>query len=236
MSSSPAPFSSEPRTSLFKDPKRLVSVVLPMIIGGATGLIVFIESISSGSFIAPIAFSLVEWTATLVALALLVGLISVTSSHIRRVISRREDWGYSVILLLAMVAVILVGITGIPGLTVVLPQNLAEQPIRRFFHAVYEPLTTSLLALLAFFSLSTIIRALQRRKAEVIVITSVALAVLIIQLPPVASLPILSDIFQWINQYIALAGARGLLIGTAIGTLVACMRVLLGFDQPYLDN
>jgi hypothetical protein len=41
---------------------------------------------------------------------------------------------------------------------------------------------------------------------------------------------------QWINDYVVLAGARGLLIGVALGTLVASMRVLLGFDQPYIDR
>lgn len=236
MSPSSVPSSREPHTSLFGDPKRLISTVLPMVIGGGAGLIVFIDSISGESLIAPVAFALVDWTATLTALALLVGLLSVTASHIRRVQARHADWQYSLILLLAMAMVMVVGITGFPGLTVSFPQNLAEQPIRRFFHAVYEPLTSSLLALLAFFSLSAILRAFQRRRVEVIVITGIAFVVLVVQLPPVASLPMLSEVFEWINQYIALAGARGLLIGTAIGTLVTCIRILLGFDQPYLDR
>jgi hypothetical protein len=35
---------------------------------------------------------------------------------------------------------------------------------------------------------------------------------------------------------VALAGARGLVIGSAIGAFVAGLRVLLGFDTPYLDR
>jgi hypothetical protein len=41
---------------------------------------------------------------------------------------------------------------------------------------------------------------------------------------------------QWLNDYVALAGARGLLIGAAIGAFVAGVRLLLGFDTPYIDR
>lgn len=219
--------------SLFRDPKRFIATL----IAGVTGFIVFIDSIGAGGVIAPIAAGLVSWAAILVGLSLIIGLLSVAGSHINRVAQKQEEWVYSLVLLLSMLAVVIVGVFRIPpsGGSFLQP-NLAEEPIRRFFHAVYEPLTSSLLALLAFFSLSTIIRAIQRRSAEVLIIVSVALIVLIVRLPPVAEQPQVSQVVQWLNNYVALAGARGLLIGVAVGTLVASMRVLLGFDQPYLDN
>lgn len=229
--STPASDSRQTRTTFFKDPKRLVATLVT----GVVGLIVFIDALGAGAGAASLAFLLVNWAALLVAIALLVGLLSVAGSHFRRVLQRHADWGYSVVLLLSMLIVIFIGIVGVPGV-VLLPPNLAEEPIRRFFHAVYEPLTSSLLALLAFFSLSTIIRALQRRSTEVVVIVVVAFVVLVVQLPPIAEQPLVSDVLLWLNQYVALAGARGLLIGVTIGIVVASMRVLLGFDQPYLDN
>lgn len=223
---------SSTRTSFIRNPRRL----LPTVVAGVAGILILLDSAGSGGgVVAPVAFTLVNWTAVLIALALLVGLLSVSGSHLKRVLKRKEEWGYSVVLLLAMLTVIVVGIFGVPGV-LLLPPNLAEEPIRRLFQAVYVPLTGSMLALLAFFSLSTLIRALQRRSAEIIVIVGVALVVLIVQIPFVAELPMVTGILQWINQYIAMAGARGLLIGVAIGTLVASMRVLLGFDQPYLDH
>lgn len=221
---SPPVSSPEPKTSLFKQPVRLFLVTVP---AGVAGFLVLIDAIGAGGVIQPLAFLLINWTAVLVALALLVGLVSVAGSHVMRVFRQKEDWGYSVVLLVAMFAVIGVGVSGV---------TLAEEPVRRFFHAVYEPLTSSLLALLAFFSLSTVLRALQRPTRETLVIIAVSLVVLVTQLPPVASLPMVSETMEWLDRYIALAGARGLLIGAAVGTLVASMRVLLGFDQPYLDR
>ena len=223
-----------PSATLLRDWKRLFATL----VAGVVGFIVFIDAIGAGGSIAPLAFGLVQWASVLVALSLVAGLFSVAGSHFKRLLQRQPEWRYSVVLLVSMLAVIVLGIFRIPPGAdgSLLQPNLAEQPVRRFFHAVYEPLTSSLLALLAFFSLSTIIRALQRRTAEVIVIVVVAGIVLIVQFPPVAEQPGVAAALQWFNQYVALAGARGLLIGVAVGTLVASMRVLLGFDQPYLDS
>jgi hypothetical protein len=101
---------------------------------------------------------------------------------------------------------------------------------------VYEPLAASLLALLAFFGLSAVLRALRGGSAEAIVIAIVALLVLATQLPPVAQLPYVGTSVQWLRDYVALAGARGLLIGSAIGAIVASVRVLLGLDLPFIDR
>jgi hypothetical protein len=221
--------------SFLRDWKRLLAIVFT----GVVGLIVLLDSAglqdAQGTpLLGPPAFLLVSWAATLTALALLIGLLNVAGSHIGRVVRRESDWIYSVILLLGMFTVVLVGILG--GGDITSQQGLAEQPVRLLFRTVYEPLASSLLALLAFFSLSAALRALSQRRAEAWVIVGVALVVLLSQLTPVAALPLVGDTMQLINNYIVLAGARGLLIGVALGTIVASMRVLLGFDLPYLDR
>jgi hypothetical protein len=220
--------------SLLRDPKRLLAVL----IAGVCGLIVLVDYAGGGGGFAVAASVLVDWAAVITAIALLLGVFSVAASHLGRVRRRSADWAYSLVLILGMLAVIVVGIFfPLPGRAgIVLPGSLAEVPIRSFFRAVYEPLAASLLALLAFFSLSAALRALRRGSAEAIVIVVVAALVLLAQLPPVAALPGIGLAAQWLNDYVALAGARGLLIGAAIGALVAGVRVLLGFDTPYLDR
>lgn len=215
--------------TVLRDPKRLVATIL----AGAVGLIVVLDATGVAIF-ARLAFLLVNWSATLIALALFVGLLSVAGSHVLRVLRRDSDWGYSMVLLLGMSSVIVAGIFWGPNVT--FPTSLAEEPIRWMFRTFYEPLASSLLALLTFFSLSAALRALRRRSTEALVIVCVAVVVLITQLAPVAALPYIGSSMQWVNDYIVLAGARGLLIGVALGTVVASMRVLLGFDQPYLDR
>lgn len=219
--------------SFLRDPKRLIATL----IAGTVGLIVLIDFAGAVPAVDLAARMLVNWAALLAALALLVGLLSVAASHVARVLRRDPDWGYSLVLLTAMLVVIVSGtIVGlVPGGYVLFPQSLVEQPIRDLFRAVYQPLAASFLALLVFFSLSAALRSLRRRSGDALVIMAVALVVLALAALPRA-LPPLGEGVRWISDYVALAGARGLLIGAAIGALVAGVRVLLGFDQPYLDR
>lgn len=225
--------------SFLRDPKRFIATL----IAGVAGLIVLIDFASSIAGIDQIARLVLDWAALLAAIALLVGLLNVAGGHLRRVLNRQPDWGYSLVLLIAMLLVIIngtiIGFWNQGGETkvVVLPRSLVEQPIRDVFRAFYEPLAGSFLALLAFFSLSAALRALRRRTLDALVILIVAMLVLALAaLPQLGNVPMLGQSVQWVSDYIALAGARGLLIGAAIGAVVAGVRVLLGFDQPYLDR
>ena len=221
--------------SFLRDPKRLIATL----IAGVAGLIVLIDFASAVPMLDQLARIVVEWGALLAVMALLVGLLSVTAGHLMRVLRRQPDWGYSLVLLAAMLVVIVSGtVVGlVPGGYTLFPSSLVEQPIRDLFRAFYQPLASSFLALLAFFSLSAALRALRRRTADALVIVFVALLVMLLAaLPQVAELPVISQSVSWVSDYVALAGARGLLIGAALGAVVAGVRVLLGFDQPYLDR
>ena len=225
--------------SFLRDPKRLIATI----IAGVAGLIVLIDFTSSIAGIDQIARLVLDWAALLAAIALLVGLLNVVGGHLQRVLKRQADWGYSLVLLIAMLLVIIngtiVGFWNQGGETkvVVFPKSLVEQPIRDVFRAFYEPLAGSFLALLAFFSLSAALRALRRHTIDALVILIVAMLVLALAaLPQLGDLPMLGQGVRWASDYIALAGARGLLISAAIGAAVAGVRVLLGFDQPYLDR
>jgi hypothetical protein len=220
--------------SFLRDPKRLLAVL----IAGVSGLFVLLDFAGSGALVATAARTLVGWAALITAIALMIGILGMVGAHLERVRQRSADWGYSLVLLAGVLLVIVVGILfPLPGAAgFALPRSLAEEPIHQLFTTVYEPLASSLLALLAFFALSAALRALGRRSADATVIVVVAALVLLSQLPPVYALPGVGVAVQWLNDYIALAGARGLLIGAAIGALVASVRVLLGFDLPYLDR
>ncbi|MCX7791579.1 MAG: hypothetical protein N2378_13140 [Chloroflexaceae bacterium] len=220
--------------SLFRDPKRLLAIL----IAGVAGLIVLLDFAGAGGPLAALATVLVEWAAVITAVGLLLGVVSVTGAHVQRVRARSADWPYSLILIAGLLVMIVAGIFfPLPGRAgIVLPGSLAEVPIRTVFRALYEPVAGSLLALLAFFSLSAALRALGRGSVEAMVIIGVAVLVLVAQLPPVTALPGVGATLQWFNDYVALAGARGLVMGAAIGAFVAGLRVLLGFDTPYLDR
>jgi hypothetical protein len=47
------------------------------------------------------------------------------------------------------------------------------------------------------------------------------------------TLPFLQSIREWILRVPALGGARGLLLGIALGTITTGIRILMGTDRPY---
>lgn len=226
--------------SFFRDPKRLIATLIT----GVAGLIVLIDFTARITPVDVMARTIVEWAALLAAIALLVGLLSVAAGHVGRVVRRSPDWGYSLLLLASMLLVIIGGTVLGPAPTpdggmgfVLFPQSLVEQPVRLMFEALYQPLAASFLALLTFFSLSAALRAVRRRTSEAAVIVLVAaLALVVAALPQSQAVPMLGESVRWAADYVALAGARGLLIGAALGAVIAGVRVLLGFDQPYLDR
>ncbi len=101
---------------------------------------------------------------------------------------------------------------------------------------MYQPLAMSVLGLLVFFALQAAWRALATRPGEAWIVVGIACFFLIAGGPWATFVPGLSDTLAWITIYPANAVARGILIGVGIGAVVATVRVLLGFDQPYLDR
>ncbi|WP_298814937.1 hypothetical protein [Chloroflexus sp.] len=221
-------------SSPLRNPRQLIAAL----IAGVSGLIVLLDFVGAGPAVATLAAVLVQWAALITAIAVVIGGLSVLRAHVSRLRARVPDAGYSVVLITGMVIVIVAGIfyptRAATGLS--LPATLAAPTIRAVFRLVYEPLAASLLALLAFFALSAMLRALRSGRTEAVIVVMVALLALIIQLPPLTLIPLIGQTVQWLNDYLVAAGARGLLLGSAIGALVAGVRLLIGFDMPYADR
>ena len=65
----------------------------------------------------------------------------------------------------------------------------------------------------------------------------VALVVVIGQAPFSSTPPfdIVVSVKDWLFDYPMLAGIRAIILGVAFGAIATSLRVLLGFDRPYLD-
>jgi hypothetical protein len=54
-------------------------------------------------------------------------------------------------------------------------------------------------------------------------------------LPFFGQISLLGSLRNWLATVPALAGARGLLLGIALGTIATGLRILMGVDRPYGD-
>jgi hypothetical protein len=199
---------------------RIVALVLAIL----TGLIILV-----GYFVpalAPIQIILLNWAIILAGMAALVGVFNLILVHATKISQREKGTAYSAILLICLVATLLFGI--------VLGPN--HPNMRLLVNAIIVPAEASLMAVLAVTLLYASIRLL-RRRANLMSILFIATAILMFigsATLPFGEIGAMNDIVRpWFQHVLALGGARGILIGVALGTLTTGLRVLFGVDRPY---
>ena len=172
---------------------------------------------------------LLQWATSLGAVALLVGLINLASVHSRRLDDEGPFPVNSLVLMLAMIITFIV-------VLVFGPTSVGAMFILNY---IQIPVETSLIAILAVTLIYASAR-LVRRKIDTfsIVFISTGLVILLTTSPLVTDLfPIVGERLQalraWFTSVPASGGARGILLGIALGTIATGIRILMGADRPY---
>jgi len=102
--------------------------------------------------------------------------------------------------------------------------------------AIQMPMETSLMAVLAVTLAYASLRLLQRQRNWMGFVFFIAVILFLVINSGIFSLftdvPILRALVSSLSQT-PLAGARGILIGVALGTLLTGIRILIGSDRPY---
>lgn len=172
-----------------------------------------------------------SWAIILAGFSLIVGVINLLSVHWHKLASGKASGYNSLFLIMAfLVTVILVGLP-LPGITG--PESTAAQWLLKY---IQIPVEASLLALLSVTLVVAIIRFLRRRQdgaALLFVATVVIILLGSVPLYRYGELSLISGVRDWLTNVLATAGVRGLLIGMALGTIAAGIRILMGADRPY---
>jgi hypothetical protein len=205
-----------------------VKKILPItnaIIAVISGLFVLLGYFFPGAF-GSIQSTLNGWAVILAAFALLLGIFNLAMVHWKKIGSEGPGSVYSIVLLVSLFITILVvsisGPTGSWSLWV--------------FNSFQVPVEVSLLAVLAVVLVYAGARLLARRpKWNTILFLATVLVVLLGSVPLflIGEITPLSIVRGWLAQVPAIAGARGLLLGVALGTVATGLRILIGVDRPY---
>jgi hypothetical protein len=191
------------------------------------GLLVLTDFFINSDSINALGLYLIRTASVVAAFALVLGMVNVLTVHLGKIYGRDKGWSYSMVLLGAMLFTLGVGfITGGPG----------SPQMQQLFEAVLFPLEATLFSLLAFFVVVAAYRAFRVKSFETALFVTFGILVLLGQVPVGTrlwdQLPVIKD---WVLEVPALAGARGILLGVALGTAATGLRVLVGIDRPYVD-
>lgn len=169
----------------------------------------------------------------LAAVALMVGIINLLSVHFRKMARNDDNSGYSLILVVALIITLLVGFFDMFQSYMFGKPNF--KTISWLFTYIQFPIETSLMAVMAI-SLTYAAAHFLRKNLDLYAITfffiliMVLISTLSVFMPQI---PLLDQIRHWIVHVPALGGARGLLLGIALGTIATGLRILIGTDRPY---
>ena len=199
----------------------ITNAVIAVIAGLLVLLGYFFPSLFGG-----IQSTLIGWAIILAAFALLLGIFNLALVHWKKVRDKTPGRVYSLVMLVSLILTIL--LAGLSGPTGGLSLWL--------FNTFQVPVEISLLAILAIILVYAGARLLARRpRWNTILFLVTVLLVLLGSVPLlfIGEIAPLSAVRGWLAQVPAVAGARGLLLGVALGTIATGLRILIGADRPY---
>ncbi len=193
----------------------------------AAGLIVLLGYFFPAQ-LEPLRLLLLDWAVVIAGMAVLVGIFNLVAVQMDKFRSRQKGGAYGLLLVVSLLVTFF-------GLGVWVGPNAPSMQFA--MNAIIVPVEASLMAILAVTLIYASIRLLRRRVDVMsIVFLVVAVLFLILMMPtPLGAIPSDQAMLDFLGMF-SRGGARGLLIGIALGTLLTGLRVLFGVDRPYGGN
>ena len=193
----------------------------------ASGLIVLLGYFYPVDQLVQLRLRLTDWAIIIAGMAVLIGVYNLVAVQMEKIRARQKGSIYGALLVLSLIITFGIGLLLGP-----------EDPfVRLAVDAVIVPVEASLMSILAVTLIYSSIRLLRRRVDVMTVIFLLTAILFLLAIMPTPFGPIPGDwiIIQFTGM-LSRGGARGLLLGIALGTLLTGLRVLFGVDRPYGGN
>lgn len=201
--------------------------IIPTVIAISVGVIVLLDFFLDNFYLNLLGQTFANWAVILATLALILGVLNLLIVHFKKIRARKPGWGYSIVLVLALWIVMVLGLMDPAG---------PNGRVAWIFDYVQYPLQATMFSLLAVFILTAAYRAFRIRRWESLFFVLSGLVVLL-GVTPLGEFiwDGFANVRTWIMTVPAMAGARGIIIGVALATIVMGLRLLLGMDRPYAE-
>lgn len=165
----------------------------------------------------------VQLVAITLALIVFLGIINLLIVHLRRIGGRRAGFLYSVVMLSSF------------ALAIAAYALRRDDLTRLLLEDIQIPIESALAALLFFALVYGAATVLRRRATWGGLLFVAAVVLTLLAAVPLAELEPVRQINAWVQTVPVNAGARGILLGIALATVVAGIRVLTGTDRSYRE-
>jgi hypothetical protein len=171
---------------------------------------------------------MLEWAVILIGVVTLIGVANLLGVHWRKIIQKQHRDVYSPFLIIAFLLTFTAGLWFGP----------ADPIFQQFVMSIQVPVETSLLAVMAITLLLACMRLLRQRMDMMMFVFVLSTIVFLVAASNLTVLifsgPMVNIMLSVLNR-LPMAGARGILLGVALGTLATGLRIILGSDRPYSE-
>lgn len=161
--------------------------------------------------------------------AVALGIIQLIRLHFRRAYNRRENWQYSIVLLVCIFGMLTMGLAFDRGI------NSAQY--QYWYQMLPVKLEEMMFAMIAFYIGSAAYRAFRMRNIEATLLLTAAVLVMLgsvtIGYAMWSNFPVLKT---WIMDNLNTAGMRALRLGITLGSLAQFARNLFGIERGYMAD
>lgn len=201
---------------------------MPLALTIIFGVFMVIEFFIPNRLVSGIGTALQQWTIVVAAAAIVLGVVNVGRIHAQKIRERKQDWGYSIFLIIGLVAMGSLGVIfGIDEGTL----------FNDLYLNVYVPMQGTMFSLLAFYIASAAFRAFRIRSLDAALLAVAAIIVMIGRVPIGNAIwDKLPEIQSFIMDVPNLAAKRAILIGAALGAISTGMKIILGIERNILGG
>lgn len=209
--------------------------VIPAALAIGVGLVTLFSYFFPGAAeLMSVRLILTNWAVILAGLAMLLGVLNLIVVHFRRIQGRVQGAIYSMVTVVAAVGSFIVG--ALEGLRSGGPVLYEESSLTyALFTGILVASQAALASLVMFFLIVGAVRMLKTKPSSWALLFLAAVIVTLVGWLPLDSMSFVNDFRDWFVSVPALAGARGILLGIALGTVAIGLRVLVGAERPYKD-
>jgi len=166
---------------------------------------------------------LLELVTIVIALTVLLGVVNLVIVHLRRIWGRKANALYSLCVLAGFGAAVGAKLIG------------DEEANDVLLETILVSVESALAGLLFFALVYGAYRLMHHQVNWSRTLFILSLLVVLIGTLPFSSVAGIADVREWLLAVPVSAGARGLLLGIALGTVVTGVRVLIGVDRSYRE-
>jgi hypothetical protein len=182
---------------------------------------------------------LTDWVQIIAAFAIWLGALNLMKVSGDAVYRRQRGWPYAAVIIASFLVTVVVGFffSGFerfqdPG-----------TPFDWIYQNVYNPLSATMFAMLAFYVASASYRAFRARNLQATLLLVAGFLVMLGRVPVGDTLTgflppgyRISDLSDWIMNVPNKAGQRAIMIGIALGTVSTSLRLILGIEKSHLGG